>query len=329
MSYQLRSARVALFALVGLILAASLTSCQSSKKEASFSETAADIAARKEILTAVGEGSALFLIGTESGLLDLGIMNQQGLRPAPVSPRPQLFSMMDSSGTNAVISAGGFEGGATADSFYWIDHGIVKPIGNIDKLGDNAFQPVLNSDQLLAGVGVIHGKTATTYSINVGPFKNGKWDPKKILSAPEIGFISWGPEAQLAVALGDPKSGQDRLKIITKNGAQRDLGRANCTNGQLWGTGQYIALGWVPEEASPAANCGTATLVHSTTGQRIPLPNGWDPLIWSKDNTQLVVSRENEIGLWSPKAAQVTDIMRTPARIYQLARVNKENNILP
>ncbi len=321
--------------LVVLVTAATFTGCQAPRQTSSRTQSAADFAARQPILTALGAESAYLLMSDNPSLVDLWAMDAQGLRQAQVSPRPQLFSMLDSSGSDAVMSAAGvkggpisFEGGVTSDSFFWVDHGVIKPVVGAEGIGDNSFSPMLNSENQLAGQGIYHKKIDSIWTLNVGPFKNGVWRPKKILQSIDMGFIAWGPGSQFAVALGKQETGADRLKIVTMDGKQRDLGPALCANSAVWNTGSWIALGWMPERPGDL-KCGPPTLVNPRTGARQPILAGWDPVVWSKDGTQLVLSRGHEIGLWRPGATAVTDVLQTPERVTTLVPIYAKNNILP
>jgi hypothetical protein len=116
------------------------------------------------------------------------------------------------------------------------------------------------------------------------------WDPAKgtsstvTMGATVVG-AAWGPNGEVAVLKREPAG--PRLVIIKPDGTSSEIDLQVPDVGNTpWGKGGWMALGLFPQAGQPP----TATLfLNPATGERQTL-EGWLPLAWSPDGSQLLVA---------------------------------------
>lgn len=99
---------------------------------------------------------------------------------------------------------------------------------------------------------------------------------------------AWGPEGEIVVLKREP--GGPRLLILRPDGTESEVDPQVPDVGNTpWGKSGWIAMAVFEPRKPP-----TATLfINPTTGDRSML-DGWLPLAWSPDGSQLLVTDSQE-----------------------------------
>jgi hypothetical protein len=313
-------ARAASSVVASLLLGGSVTGCQSQASNTAANQ-AKDQAALATLLRAADTPAFYAFQGEKAQFLDLWKYSLQTRGQAGLSARPSLYSMLSSVGRDVVMTASSPQGGQMGDGLLWLDGATLKPVTS--PITDTIYEPDLSVSGQLVAVSADRSQAITTSILQAGPFKKGAWTPRILLRAEHIWSPVWGPDGQIAVKTGDLANGQQRLALMEKGKEPRDLGPGGCTTSTIWGVGNRIAAGFVLESegANRSATCKDAFVVDIATKKRESLPSGWNPLLWSKDGSRLIVTKGHELGLWTPGTTTVTDTVTTSVRIWDLVPV--------
>ncbi|MGH9043095.1 MAG: hypothetical protein ACRDZ3_23025 [Acidimicrobiia bacterium] len=120
------------------------------------------------------------------------------------------------------------------------------------------------------------------------------WDPAKgaastVTSGATVRGAGWGPGGEIAVLKREPAG--PRLQIIKPDGTSTEIDPQVADVGNTpWGKSGWMALAVFSQPGQPP----TGTLfLNPATGERSPL-DGWLPLAWSPDGTQLLVAEAKD-----------------------------------
>ncbi len=308
--------------LASLLVLTSATSCSNDPNSPS-ALSSAERQSLEEILTATGSTEIFLLISDENDRSQLHTLDKNGFRKSSLNPLPTIFSMITAAKDQLVLTAGGFDGGPGSDTLLWADGQKIKLVTN--PLTSRVSAPALASNGQLAALALEEEGQSMVHVLYAGPFHKGIWQPTEILrNQRQLGPAAWGPADQLVVSIGNQGTGEDELLLYEKGKALRNLGPGGCTLIKLWGDAEHLALGNVimgPGFTAPP-QCRGAFVLNIKTKVREYLPAGWNPRVWTSDCRRLVISKNNQLGLWTPGQSGITTRVSTPAEIVQAAPIS-------
>jgi hypothetical protein len=295
-STQSRSACLALaLALVLVLVLCACTARESAADRPSTSpaESRTDADARS-LASVLGAHQVYVMAGDDPLRAGLGILDEGSntLEPHVLDPEPALISNLSGNGRRVILGAAGV--GQTgsdqvmSDGVYAIDGDRLTTLA---EAGAGLFGPVESAEGVVAVIDSRGGVSTR------GP-DDRSWRRDGRLPKARLTTLAWAARGDLLTVV-DPQNSSARLVRLRASGGVDTVGSAHCASVILASPDGWL-VATVPQlDAHAPARCRRGVVVDIRSGQETAVPRGWRPLAWTPASDALLVSRDQEIGVWN------------------------------
>lgn len=221
----------------------------------------------------------------------LGVIDSSGLDPAQVHPRTPLLSNVSGNGTRVVIGGSDVDpsqGGFATDGVFELEG---TRLATLAEPGSGLFSPTISPAGRIVAVRADGG--FATWSPG-----SRRWIANPLLRRAHLNALAWGAGGRrfAVVHANRPTAG---IIELTRRG-RRDLGTAYCGVLLVASADRPLLATTLPINPPHAGPCQDprSRVVSTTSGRAEELPAGWSPLAWSRGSADLLVARDDEIGVW-------------------------------
>ena len=244
-----------------------------------------------QVLTALGAKRVYVMAGDVVTRAGLGILKADSFEPGRLRPDPDLVSNVSGNGQDVVLGAAVASGGFVLDGVYLV---IGQRLEQLAKPGAGLFGPTIAKDRTLAAIQPHAGFSTLAPGTH-------RWTKDRRFRHANLSSLGWGT-GRNAYAVLDPDTARAQLARIGARGGDELLGPVHCARFVLSAPGRSLLVTWPSSQAAvrrnaPGCDSGYVITVRGRTKSKVP--NGWTALAWSADSSALLLTRGQELAVWS------------------------------